>query len=245
MGSGDSTNVPIVINDKSFDLRVIRTGNRHGYARVYNGSVVVSVPSRLVGDEYDEMVEYLCNRIRELVERHPNRFVGDGFSLYGVEQTHPLGSDIRIIRNVGRRAGLRVVGNEIHLSMPEHIDDDIARKMSDSLVVRGISRIVNSSLESRVNAINSRYYGFEIRGVRIRLNRGVWGSISANRIISLNLKLLYAPSDVLDYVIAHELAHVRYSGHGVRFWKLVERAVPDHTEKRVWLRENGQLIRPF
>ena len=61
--------------------------------------------------------------------------------------------------------------------------------------------------------------------------------------MSLNWRLVMAPPHVLHYVVAHEMAHLRWRGHGPRFWALVQRLDPDQAEARAWLREHGDLLR--
>jgi predicted metal-dependent hydrolase len=67
--------------------------------------------------------------------------------------------------------------------------------------------------------------------------RSQWGSCSSSGDITLNTALLQLPQRILDYVIVHELAHRRYSGHGIRFWNLVESAYPRAREVRKELRK--------
>jgi len=60
--------------------------------------------------------------------------------------------------------------------------------------------------------------------------------------VIINMKLLYVPLDILDYVIVHELAHTKIRNHSKRFWKIVEDVLPDYKERRAWLKEHGSLI---
>jgi hypothetical protein len=68
--------------------------------------------------------------------------------------------------------------------------------------------------------------------LRIRRMKSRWGSCSSIGWITLNLLLIEAPQECIDYVIVHELCHLRVKGHGPRFWSLVENAVPDYKERR-------------
>ena len=75
-------------------------------------------------------------------------------------------------------------------------------------------------------------------GIRDQTSR--WGSCSSNKTLSFSWRLIFAPAHVLDYVAAHEVAHLREMNHSDRFWKLVEKTLPDYGNARQWLRENGQ-----
>ncbi len=79
--------------------------------------------------------------------------------------------------------------------------------------------------------------------IQIRNQKTRWGSYSPKTgTLSLNFRLLMAPPEVVDYVIAHELAHEEHPNHGPRFWRLVAQHVPDYQERGEWLEENGHRL---
>ncbi len=79
----------------------------------------------------------------------------------------------------------------------------------------------------------------EFASVSIRDTRSRWGSCSSTGALSYSWRLILAPDDVLDYVAAHEVAHLRELNHSRRFWAEVEKARPDWRRQRDWLRRNG------
>jgi len=84
--------------------------------------------------------------------------------------------------------------------------------------------------------------GAEVRGVSIRNQRTRWGSCSSTGALSLNWRLLLAPEPVLDYVIWHEVCHLRVLDHSARFWALLEHHCPGYREPRRWLRRHGATL---
>jgi predicted metal-dependent hydrolase len=72
-----------------------------------------------------------------------------------------------------------------------------------------------------------------------------WGSCSAARAISFSWRLIFAPDFVRDYVVAHEVAHLKEMNHGPRFWKLVERLHPDAETAQAWLRTHGRNLQRY
>jgi predicted metal-dependent hydrolase len=75
--------------------------------------------------------------------------------------------------------------------------------------------------------------------IRIGGQRTLWGSCSPRGTLSFNWRLVFAPAEVLDYVVVHELCHLRVPNHSRRFWELVESRRPHWREQRHWLREHG------
>lgn len=82
----------------------------------------------------------------------------------------------------------------------------------------------------------------DVKQVTVRNQRSRWGSCSAGGAISLNWRLVQAPESVRDYIICHELAHLREMNHSDRFWAEVENLFPDWREAERWLKRNGSLV---
>ena len=79
-------------------------------------------------------------------------------------------------------------------------------------------------------------------GLSVRSQRSKWGSCSSRGSLSFNCLLLLAPSEVLDYVVVHELCHRLEMNHSPRFWAEVARVLPGYEASKRWLRENGGAL---
>ncbi len=84
--------------------------------------------------------------------------------------------------------------------------------------------------------------GVSYERIRIAEQKTRWGSCSSRGTLSFNWKLMLAPPKVLDYVVVHELCHLKEMNHSPRFWKLVEEMIPNYKEYRKWLKENGNTL---
>lgn len=80
-------------------------------------------------------------------------------------------------------------------------------------------------------------HGFSYNQVRIKHNASNWGSCSAKKNINLNLNLMRLPEELQDYVMLHELCHLKYMNHGKEFHALLESVCPNHKTLRTKLRE--------
>jgi len=87
--------------------------------------------------------------------------------------------------------------------------------------------------------------GVAYRRIEIRDQRTRWGSCSARGTLSFNWRLALAPYEVLDYVVVHELCHLRQPNHSPRFWELVAARRPHWREQRAWLRNHGAELLAF
>lgn len=93
-------------------------------------------------------------------------------------------------------------------------------------------------LEARV-AVHEKRLGVASKRIALRDQSSRWGSCSTTRVLSFSWRLILAPSHVLDYVVAHEVAHLREMNHGPRFWALVKRTLPDFEAAKRWLQVYG------
>ncbi|MEO6873428.1 MAG: M48 family metallopeptidase [Opitutaceae bacterium] len=84
--------------------------------------------------------------------------------------------------------------------------------------------------------------GVEVKQVTVRNQRSRWGSCSANGTISLNWRLVQTPEFVRDYIVYHELMHLREMNHSARFWARVEEVCPGWREAEHWIKRNGSLL---
>ncbi len=81
--------------------------------------------------------------------------------------------------------------------------------------------------------------------VSLRDTRSRWGSCSNRGRLSFSWRLAMAPPEVLDYVAAHEAAHLVEMSHGSRYWEVVERILPDYRRHRAWLKREGRKLHGF
>ncbi len=90
----------------------------------------------------------------------------------------------------------------------------------------------------------ARLHGLDdkIRRITIRSQRTRWGSCSRRGTVSLNWRLIQLPPSVSDYILLHELAHLRHMNHGPRFWAEVERLCPDYLRAEEWLKQHGRRV---
>jgi predicted metal-dependent hydrolase len=86
------------------------------------------------------------------------------------------------------------------------------------------------------------HHGLRVSRISVRNQRSRWGSCSPSGHICLNWRLVLMPDTVRDYVLIHELMHLRRLDHSRHFWRLVAHACPDYERARQWLRENRRLL---
>ena len=92
---------------------------------------------------------------------------------------------------------------------------------------------------------HARNLGLKPRRVVVRDQTSRWGSCSTARVLSFSWRLIFAPAFVLDYVAAHEVAHLKEMNHGPRFWALVRKTNPRMDDARRWLKRHGAELHRY
>ncbi len=130
----------------------------------------------------------------------------------------------------------------------------VAYERDDSLVVpcpagaafagrvrRALIALARTALHQRAHH-HAAALGVTIGGITVRDTHSRWGSCAASGRLNFSWRLVCAPPAVLDYVCAHEAAHLAEANHGPRFWALVAQCIDDPSVSRRWLRENAAQL---
>ena len=145
------------------------------------------------------------------------------------------------------RGGLRVVvpgqGRAVRLG-----EGEIAVPGDPGRAGARLLGYLKESARARLAEASDRYAGAlgrDYARLTLRDTRSRWGSCSAEGGLMYSWRLIMAPDDVLDYVAAHEVAHLAEMNHSVRFWRQVERLYGNYTPPRTWLRDNGAELHRY
>ena len=188
-----------------------------------NGQIHVTAPKQTslenitsFLDSHTDWIDSRLAKFRELREANPEKQFVDGeeFPLFGRNVVLRL-------RDV-KRAELE--GDELIVPLAA-----ASEAVSDFYKEQGC-RILRERL-----AVFSKRMGLVPSSVRLASQKTRWGSCSHQGRVSLNWRLAFAPLEVIDYVVAHELAHLTHFDHSPAFWELVESFVPGSQSLRKWL----------
>lgn len=108
-----------------------------------------------------------------------------------------------------------------------------------------IRRFLTQKLEERVVPLareKAAVIGKKIARIGFRDTSSRWGSCSSDGNLMFSWRLVFAPDNVIDYVVAHEIAHLKHMDHSPRFWALCEKLSADYANGKTWLRRNGSSL---
>jgi hypothetical protein len=216
-------------------IRIHARSKNYRLSILTGGKPVLSAPPYAKLREAEEFLyrhsDWLKNRLDSLPKIIP--FIdGAVIILRGFE--HRLIMDNRL------RGIVNVIEHDDPLQMPilqiPGGQDFMARRLTDWL-----KRQAKSDLEKSVE-IHAKNLEVFPKAISIRSQSTRWGSCSSSGKLNFNWRLVLAPSFVLDYVAAHEVAHLIEMNHSKAFWDQVRRTLPDMEKGKKWLKKNGNQL---
>jgi predicted metal-dependent hydrolase len=114
------------------------------------------------------------------------------------------------------------------------------REVSEVDARRAARELVTMLADEEAQELGVAFNRIEIRDQRTR-----WGSCSSRGTLSFNWRLVLAPLEVAEYVVVHELCHLREPNHSPRFWQFVAAARPDYPQERRWLAQHGWELQAY
>ena len=159
---------------------------------------------------------------------HPTRWLAGTEILF-------RGELVKIETSLNGESGLIRFGGEVAKVIDS--DDDLR-----AAIERHLWRLAAKELPTRVIEY-ATLHQLNVRRITVRNQRSRWGSCSRRGTISLNWRLVQTPPFVRDYIILHELIHLREMNHSSRFWREVERVCPDYETAERWLKQHSALLK--
>lgn len=225
------------------DIKVRRSANiKYLRIRMAPGrGIWVSVPYGVGRKQVEAFVsenrEWILHHRREMQVYEKDTGVGLGIGSEVKTKQHTL----KIERTGESNPAYRIEGEVVTLFIPEGVCFDRVEKYVQQFLVEIYKLEAEQYLPGRVKRY-AEQFGFRYGRLSFRDNVSNWGSCSFENNISLNVKLMKLPDELIDYVILHELCHTVEKNHSDAFWKLVGLVCPDYVHLRARLRKYNTRV---
>ena len=202
-----------------------------------DGRIVIYAPYRTPQCEIERflekgrpwIVEKMLEKEKSLRETEKTFIPGEKFLYLG--ESYPL----EIEESNNRKVPLKLSFGKFVLDK-----DHIAK--GEDLFIEWYKREAKEKIGERVDYYSNRLQLFP-KGIRITTAKYRWGSCSRDNRLSFSWRIIMAPLKIIDYILIHELVHIKEKNHSKRFWKYLESIIPDYRKHRLWLKENGHSLR--
>ncbi len=148
-----------------------------------------------------------------------------------------LGKEYQLVVEVGNRHW-PPVAIEDDLIVVYCVKAELAEKILERWYRQQAKAVISGAIEVYRERMGVKYDSLSIKDQKTR-----WGSCSSQGNLNFSWRLILAPKAVLDYVVVHELAHLREMNHSERFWRVVENILPEYRLCEKWLKDNGVGLR--
>lgn len=196
--------------------------------------LIISAPYYTPIHEIDRFVQEKQNWInktvlkqKEIASQNKSREYLDGEMFYYLGQSYPL----KVFFEPFEKAGIVFWNDCFYLNTKDN------RDLRKHCFVSWYKKKAQEYLHQRVD-----YFGtmlkFQYESIRITAAQSRWGSCSGDNHLAFSFRLIMAPPEIIDYVIVHELIHIKEKNHSPNFWKRVESVIPEYKKHRHWLKDN-------
>ncbi len=229
----------------NFPVQIIEEYRRNGRVSLASKEIIIRIPTALSSAEKNRTYQWAQDYLKHLYETRPEAFekyIPVNYSEKRVLST--FCDDIQIrLKSIpsARRVSGQMVGNILEISMPDHLSAN--DPMLGDLIAKILRKKYLPVLDLRVRELNEKHLDVPLERVKMRNSSTRWGSCSSGRNISISTRALLTPESVLNYILVHELCHLREMNHSAAFWNLVSSIDPTYKEKEVWLRRHGGQLK--
>ena len=234
----------IEIEGTKIPVDVVRERRNNVRFSVVKDGVSMRMPFMLTPEQEREQFGRLHAWLTKVYKRKENFLEKFEPKIYKTGDTLAVGTrkyylDI-YLENKKNHSG-KLKNGVISLFLSENDSETHRQKAISQLLSRLVANDFLPEISRRVQEWNQIYFRKAIKSIRLKYNHSNWGSCSRDGNINLSTRLLFAPDDVIDYVIVHELSHLVEMNHSDRFWKVVADVMPNYEEKEKWLSKNSAL----
>ncbi len=228
----DNTKIPYTVVRNSRAYKVwLRIDDEKGLVVVIPKGRKISAIPKIIRTHKDWVITALKRR----EERMKNAPPPLGTSKVVVYRGRKV--DLKIKNVACPNPKVKLENNSINVIMPKDSEYSVKEVLSEWLKERALL-FFSRRVEYFAGKLRLKYGCINVKDQKTR-----WGSCSSRGTLSFNWRLLFAPPEILDYVVVHEVCHLKYHDHSDRFWHLVSTIFPNFQKSRLWLKENGLSLK--
>ena len=208
---------------------------------VANAKVLVRIPQFVASAEADRFVrsksEWIQQKLAQQahqISQIPERSYSDGslFPYMGMQLTLMVRPHSKA--EVYRHGDLLLVFTSSRSRLPP--EEQVCRLVSGWYQQQALEVLAHKTDQA------ARRLGARYTEVSIKATRSKWGHCTTKGAIQYNWQILLAPEPIVDYLVAHEVSHLRHHNHSPAFWAVVAGLCPDYKQRRAWLKSKGALL---
>jgi len=230
-----------VIQGDGFTVTVVKSSRRKTTAlKIKQGEVSIYIPTRqpiaIARDFVQQKTPWIQQKLNHYAQREiltTDRLFTSGDTLFFLGKRYTL----QLVAKEGTASVIKTTQTiECHGRL-----NRLSKAAIRAALIKWYKQQAEQYLTSKTAYLADKI-GLTPRSITVKTYKARWGSCGVHADIQYNWKLMLAPANIIDYVIIHELCHIKQHNHSAAFWQLVERYYPDFRAARLWLKNNGYQL---
>ena len=235
----------IEIGNQKINYTIVRSRRKTiGISVSLKDGVKISVPQKISNKQITEVVNEKAAWILEklsylesIKSQIPKLQFTDGEKLLVLGKEHTL--KINTSSSV-KFASVILSGNYLIVNLPQNTTDSLSNLVRKH-IIGWYKNYAKEVVSERINHFAPK---MEVKPTNLIIKdlKSIWGSCTPKNVININWKIIMAPLDIVDYLVVHELTHIKVKNHSKQFWKMAESIYPNFKTCSKWLKQNGHKL---
>ncbi|MFN8278350.1 MAG: M48 family metallopeptidase [Chitinophagales bacterium] len=232
----------ITVGEREVPVNIIYEKRFNNRVSVNSNGILLRIAAGQPRDEKQKYIQQFLHWAKTRLDKNPGLLDALPQRTYVNGEILRVGQydfRINIFYHEHEKSTARLFGDQIVISLARGLTKEAENNTNSYMVARCLSKFFHPIVNERLEELNRKYFGKNIQSLRLKYNTSNWGSCSTQGNINISLRLLFAPQEVIDYVLIHELAHLVHANHSPRFWALVAKIMPNYQQHEKHLEENN------
>jgi len=148
---------------------------------------------------------------------------------------------LKVMENDADAATLKFLNGKFIATVPDGIPESEYRNHLYPLFLEYYQRKAEQIVNERVKRY-LKYFDDEPSLIKVQDLKGKWGNCSKKNQLRFNWRIVMAKTSIIDYVVVHEMCHLKHKNHSKEYWDSIKTIMPDYEQRKEWLRVNGKLL---
>ncbi len=222
-----------------FTYAIVRSARRRSISiEISSAEVIVRAPFFVAAADLEKFVLAKSVWIQQKLVQQAQQLSALPQRLYTTGSELPfLGQTLTLVVNKQAQANVVQLGTQLLVGLSSRsrlTDEEQARRLVSLWYQRQALYFLTLKTDAAV-----RILGLKYTEITIKVTRSKWGHCTTRGALQYNWQIFLAPEPIVDYLVAHEVSHLRHHNHSPAFWQLVASLCPDYKKHRTWLKANG------
>lgn len=213
--------------DRTIEIDIVKSNIKNVYIHIKDNKVIVKAPKRLSEKKLAEIVNSKKEWIYEKIDKVKKDNLKNGSEVYVLGRPYIL--SVYFLKNIEPK--IQINNGELQVVLPQNRKNKNNSELIKELVSNLYERIAEKEVQMAM-ALVTRFVGIQPNKYRIKKLKTAWGTCTSNKNITINSELMKYDREVVQYVVLHEICHLKYMNHSKDFWNMVEKYMSNYKEVR-------------